>query len=434
MSEVAVRFGSASNARSSPQRESQPALQFVQVASVEVHTDPRAADAAWRELDAVATASPYQSPDWLLPWIDSIGATSGVRPLIVVARAQDGTVLALLPFGLQRRSWFTIAVFLGARDSNFNMGLFRPGQAWSRSGIQDLLSRAAAASPVRVDAFVLINQPFGWDDVVNPFSLLDHQPSPSFAYKGALTPNPDEWLRDRLSREGRKKLRQKLKKLQAIGPVSVRRAISPTEIVEALDAFVEQRRARNLSCGLPVDDLPALRQFLDRVTTPHQSSWFGPGAAPVEFYALRCGERVVATFGGTRRGQRYSGMLMSFSADPDLARTSPGDLLLCEVLKLHCGAGLKTFDLGIGEARYKDAYCPDVELLFDCVLPSTARGRLYAATELLRLSAKRAIKQSAWAWPLVQQLRRVSRRPSSGLSTDKPVVRIGRNRYDVDRR
>ncbi len=339
MSEVAVRFGPASNARSSPQRESQPVLQSVEIATVEVHTDPRAASAAWRELDAVAATSPYQSPEWLLPWIDTIGAASGVTPSIIVARGQDGSPLALLPFGLVRRNWFTVAVFLGARDSNFNMGLFRPGQTWTRSGVQDLLTRAAAASSHRVDAFVLINQPLGWDNVANPFAMLDHQPSPSFAYKGGLTSQADEFLRGRLSREGRKKLRQKLKKLQAIGPVSIRRATSPADIVETLDAFVEQRRARSRARGLLTDDLPVLRDFLNRVTDPHASPPRGGCAAPVAFYALRCGERVVATFGGTRRGRRFSGMLMSFAADPDFAKASPGELLLSEVLKLHCAEG-----------------------------------------------------------------------------------------------
>ena len=433
MSELAVRFGQAGGARSSSQRESQPVLQAFEIATVEVHTDPRAARAAWRELDAIAAASPYQSPEWLLPWIDTIGTASGVTPLIIVARGQDGSPLALLPFGLVRRNSFTVAVFLGARDSNFNMGLFRPGQTWTRTGVQDLLARAAAASPRRVDAFVLINQPLGWDNVANPFAMLDHQPSPSFAYKGGLTSQADDFLRGRLSREGRKKLRQKLNKLQAIGPVSVRRATSPADLVETLDAFVEQRRARSRARGLLTDDLPALRDFLNRVTDPHASSQAGGGVAPVTFYALRCGERVVATFGGTRRGRRFSGMLMSFAADPDIAKASPGELLLSEVLKLHCAEGLATVDLGIGEARYKTAYCPDVELLFDCVLPVTARGRLYATTELLRLSAKRAIKQSTWAWPLVQRLRRFLRRPSGGRLTDEPLVREGRGRYDVDR-
>ncbi len=430
MSEVAVRFGPASIARSSPQRERQPALPSVEIATVEVHTDPEAATAAWRDLDAVAAASPYQSPNWLLPWIETIGVASGVEPLIVVARGRDGSPLALLPFGLVRRSRFTVAVFLGARDSNFNMGLFKPGQTWSRVGVLDLLKRAAAASPQRVDAFVLINQPFAWDGIPNPFAMLDRQPSPSFAYKGELTSPADTFLRDRLSREGRKKLRQKLKRLQAIGPVSARRAETPTEIVEVLDAFVEQRRARSRARGLLTDDLPDLRDFLNRVTGPPAS--LAAAGAPVEFYALRCGERVVATFGGTRRGRRFSGMLMSFAADPDLVKTSPGELLLSEVLKLHCGDDLVTFDLGIGEARYKAAYCPDVESLFDCVVPMTARGRLYATTELLRLATKRAIKQSSWAWPLVQHLRRLLR--SGGHPTHDPIAVEGRDRDDVDRR
>ena len=422
-----MRFGPASTARPSSRRESQPALRSIEIATVEVHIDPEAVAAAWRELDAVAAASPYQSPAWLLPWIETIGLASGVTPLIVVARGRDGSPLALLPFGLARRSLFTVAVFLGARDSNFNMGLFRPGQTWSRSGVQDLLDRAAAASPRRIDAFELINQPFAWDGFANPFATLDGQPSPSFAYKGGLTSPADGFLRDRLSRDGRRKLRQKLKRLQAIGPVSARRAETPGEIVETLDAFVEQRRARSRARGLLTHDLPVLRDFLNRVTASTVSV-----GAPVEFYALRCGDRVVATFGGTRRGRRFSGMLMSFAADPDLVKTSPGELLLSEVLKLHCADDLATFDLGIGEARYKTAYCPEVELLFDCVVPMTVRGRLYATTELLRLATKRAIKQSAWAWPLVQHLRRLLR--SGGHPTDGSINPESRDRDDVDGR
>ena len=163
--------------------------------------------------------------------------------------------------------------------------------------------------------------------------------------------------------------------------------------------------------GLLTDDLPALRAFLNRVTSPHPPS-IGSGVAPVDFYALRCGERIVATFGGTRRGRRFSGMLMSFAADPDLAKTSPGELLLSEVLKLHCADGLVAVDLGIGEARYKESYCPEVQPLFDSLVGVTPRGRLFARAEAARLQLKRAVKQSRWAWALARRLRRL-RRPDA---------------------
>ena len=138
------------------------------------------------------------------------------------------------------------------------------------------------------------------------------------------------------------------------------------------------------------------------------------------FHALRCGPRIVATLGGARRGDRFSGMLTSFTADPDMARTSPGELLLSEVMKRHCEAGLATFDLGIGEARYKETYCPEAEPLFDSLVALTPRGRLFASAEATRLRMKRAVKQSRWAWRLAQKLRRVRRRLSGSAAPVNP--------------
>ena len=190
------------------------------------------------------------------------------------------------------------------------------------------------------------------------------------------------------------------------------------EIAEVLDAFVEQRTTRCAAYGLPVDEIPLLRRFLDRATAPA-----GPGgeaAGPVEFHGLRCGSRIVATLGGVRRRGRFSGMLTSFTAHADLKRTSPGELLLAEVMRHDCEKGTATFDLGVGEARYKETYCPDVEPLFDSLVPLTPRGHVHARAEALKLQAKRSIKQSRWAWPLVQRLRKLRAALSRGRADEPP--------------
>ena len=321
-------------------------------ATVEVHAEPRAVAAEWRALAAEAAVSPYQSPDWLLPWIETVGAESGVMPLIVLARDAEGRPAALLPLGTQRRGGLTVASFLGAKDSNFNMGLFKPGTAWTREAIRALLVEGAAAGGTGIDVFAFRNQPHDWQGVPNPLEALRHQPSPSFAYKATLTADPEAFLRGRLSRDTRKKVRQKANRLRALGPVSLAESVTRADALELLDAFVEQRRSRNTASGIPVEDLAGLRRYLDRTVGSD---------GPVVFYGLRCGDRIVATLGGTRAGGRFCGMLTSFDADPEVARTSPGELLLSEVVKLHCSAGFSTFDLGIGEARYKESYCPEVE-------------------------------------------------------------------------
>ena len=367
------------------------------VASVSVHRDPRDALSAWRDLAARAPTTPYQTPDWVLPWIETLGRAAGVEPLIVVARDAAGQPLALLPLGLQRRGRLRVATFLGAKDSNFNMGLFAPGLVLPRAGLVALLRAAAAASGTRVDLCLFRNQPRAWQGTANPFLAFPHQPSPSFAYWSPLAPDGEAFLKGQLSRDSRKKLRQKANRLAALGAVEAFEARGPAALGEVLDAFVAQRTARNAAAGLGCDDIPALRRFLEGTA--------GEGG-PVAIHALRCGGRIVATLAGIRHGGRFSGMLTSFADEPEIARCSPGELLLGEVMKGYCARGFAAFDLGIGEARYKASYCPQVEPLFDCLVPLTLPGRAAAGAERLRLQAKRAIKQSRWAWPLAQRLRR----------------------------
>ncbi len=397
MSVVAARWGRSPCDGTERRRVEESAPPSSRAASVEVHADPTAALADWTELVASSPATAYGRPEWLLPWIEAVGLPSGLAPMIVVARDAEGRATALLPLAVQRQGALAVAGFLGGRDSNFNMGLFRPGTDWTRAELHDLLGRAAAASGRRIDLFAFRNQPHAWQDAANPLLALARQPSPSFAYKGELDPDPETFLRARLSRDNRKKLRQKLKRLGALGTIDVVEARTPAEVADVLDAFMAQRIARNLAAGLPSDELPGLRRFLDRTV--------GEGG-PVSFHALRCGGRIVATLGGTRHGGRFSGMLISITAEPEVVRNSPGELLLSEVMKRCCAAGLSTFDLGIGEARYKETYCPDVEPLFDSLLPLTARGHVYARVEGGRLQLKRAVKQSPRAWRMVQRLRR----------------------------
>ena len=368
--------------------------------TVEVHREIAAAAAAWDALEAVAPASPYQTRHWLTRWLDTKAAGLAIVPMIVVARDADAVPLALLPFGIQRRGRLSVAGFLGGRDSNFNLGLFRPGVAWDRDAVMDLLRRAAAASGTSIDLFSLRNQPILWEGARNPLALLDGQPSPSAAHKVALMPDPRAFLQALLSKDTRKKLRRKSERLAEIGPVEHRLATTRADRAACLDAFMDQRTARNLALGLSTSDLPDQRRFLDHASDP------AAGPPAVEAHGLYCGERIVATFFGTVHRHRFCGMAMSFDADPALARSSPGELMLVSLLESKCRQGLAVFDLGIGEARYKDTYCPDPDPLVDVLVPVSGRGRIFAEAERLRLHAKRRIKQSAWAWATVQWLRR----------------------------
>ena len=60
------------------------------------------------------------------------------------------------------------------------------------------------------------------------------------------------------------------------------------------------------------------------------------------------------------------------------ARHSPGLILLMHMIGECADRGLRSFDIGVGEAHYKSFFCKEPEPLFDIFLPLTPRGRLAA--------------------------------------------------------
>jgi CelD/BcsL family acetyltransferase involved in cellulose biosynthesis len=85
-------------------------------------------------------------------------------------------------------------------------------------------------------------------------------------------------------------------------------------------------------------------------------------------------------------------MATSFDMDSEVARTSPGEILLIDLIKLQCQAGITSFDLGVGEARYKTTICDERDELVDSFLPVTLKGRIFAGVARSKRSAKRWIK------------------------------------------
>lgn len=340
---------------------------------------------AWAELAANASASPYQSFKFAQTWFATIGAAEGVTPLIVVARDEAGAPAALLPLALSRRGPLRLAVFLGGKDSNFNLGLFRSGATWSRADIAALFAEAGRCASPRIDAFLLANQPLQWRGLANPLAEAARQPSPSFAYKSALPADFALWLDAHASKEAKKKMRKKRARLEAIAPLVHSRAADREAIAQALGAFDLQRRARVEALGLPDPYASAAaHDFLARLA----------GIGALELHMLKLGERIIAVFGALAGVHRLSGLFIANEGDAEIARSSPGELMVHAVVADAIARGFGEFDLGVGEARYKDESCEAVEPLFDSAFGVSALGKLAAFAYLAARAIKRFVKQS----------------------------------------
>jgi CelD/BcsL family acetyltransferase involved in cellulose biosynthesis len=299
-----------------------------------------------------------------------------------------------------------VVEFLGGKHANFNMGLWRREAAAkiTASELRAVLDRVAE----RADVVKLINQPLTWAGATNPLALLPRQHSANFGYSGTLVPDFEALLRARTTAVARKKMRKKERALASYGTVRFERAAGAYEIRRVLDAFFKQKSARMHALGMPdVFAAPSVRRFIEAAAS---EPWTG-GTPLIELYALYVDDIIVATMGGIVGGGRFCAMVNSITQGR-FAVESPGEQLIVNLVRGCCERGLDTFDLGLGEAHYKNLFCGDTEPLFDSYLPLSAGGRLLARAFAVAATIKRTIKQHTALWSMVCALRRLRARLS----------------------
>lgn len=367
-------------------------------AEIALYTDLAAAEPLWRRIEAApdSVLTPYQRFDLLAAWQRHVGSRNGITPLIAVCLDAAGAPLCLWPLGRRAVGGAAQAEFLGGKHANFNSPIWRREVAAriAPPDLQAVLRRLGEAA----DALVLLNQPQSWDGLANPLALLPHGASADPAYHGALMADFDALLAARMSANKRKKLRNRERALTQHGAVTLRRAGSPQEVRAFLTAFHAQKAERMRELG--VDDVfaePGVADFIAEAAC---------GEHPViEVYALYAGDVIAATTAGIVAGSRFSTMFNSIIRN-ELAQASPGQLLLTRLIETLCGRGLQMFDLGVGEAHYKEIFCNEAEPLFDSFLALSPAGRLLAGANRALYAAKRTVKRTPALWNAVQTARR----------------------------
>lgn len=370
--------------------------------SIGVARDIGAVADDWRLLETTGLVTPYQRHDWIAAYAGSVGRAHGLDLRYVTLRDSTGRLICVLPLEILRMHGARVARFIGDKHANYHMAVFDRHLAASldRAGAEQLL-RAVAAELGDVDAFVFTNQPSFWDGVANPFVLLAAIQSPSHAYKLALGHDCEATLNRSMSSHARKKLKNKRNRFADFGPSQLVRARTPDAIDAILDAFLAQKADRFAQMGVvnPFAD-PAMRAFLRDGATFSANN---PVPA-IELYGLALDGAYITTYVGAVQDTRFSGMATAYALNHPAAKTSPGEILLVDLIKLKCREGFSVFDLGVGEARYKTTICDDRDELFDTFLGITQLGQALALVTRLKRVAKRLIKQQPRLLRLAQTI------------------------------
>lgn len=294
---------------------------------------------AWRALyERCPDASPFQSPDWLLPWWSvfapgepRVAAVSAADRLVALAPVYlEEASGRLLPIGISLSDDTDVLVDPDAPEAGDRLVAALSGEAdWTSWSLEDLAEGAAG---------LRLPVPEGCAETAGPQSAR-----PALPIGGA---RDGDGLPLAIPADRRRKIRRARRLLAAQGGGTVDWSPEPEAFLGALIRLHGARWSSRGEDGI-LSEAP--------VVGFHRAALPGLVAAGIARTALlRVEGKPVAAYYGLCRGERALAYVGGF--DPAFAAISPGALLVAEAIRRAADDGAGTFDFLRGQEAYKYAW------------------------------------------------------------------------------
>jgi CelD/BcsL family acetyltransferase involved in cellulose biosynthesis len=318
----------------------------------------------------------FQSREFLAIWLDTIGKASRVEPYFATVRDGDGQPLLYLPLIIETKFNVRLLRFMDSGVADYNAPIVAAGDPLSRQDFHDVWAQILA----RLPGFDVIDLKKIASDVagaVNPLSYLDGTPFGESGHSVALT-----WLRDgsdtrRAVARMRRKLGTSANGLAQLG--ELRFIVNPTaaqagQLTERL--FDLKRRKYERTATPDFLNAPGVERFYREIARPERLGKIG------HLSALMVGDTVASAHLGFIGRDRVYYILPAY--DTQLGRHRVGHLLLQHLIDQAAADNVATFDLGMGDAAYKNKWATHHLALSNHERAVTAAGRLYVQMRRVR--------------------------------------------------
>lgn len=306
--------------------------------------DPRGLDVPeWSALArADARPHPFSTPEWARLWWRRFGAGE----LVILTARRRGEVVGIVPLCRTEEDGRRVLRFVGGVDLTDYLGPVcepRDRMPIARAVVDWLLSEDGSWD--ELDAHDL-PVPWGFAE-----ALVDYADRAGLRWiveqeeTSAILRLPPSWesYEASLSPKHRHELRRKRRRLWSDHPDA--RVVTPDAdgLDAALETFMELYRSAEGRKGSFMND--AVASFFDEVA----ATFFARGELVLAF--LEAGGRTLAAaFGFRMAGTSY---LYNSAYDAAAARSSPGLVLVSELVRAAIDGGVHTFDFLRGPERYK---------------------------------------------------------------------------------
>ena len=337
---------------------------------VEEIADIEAFACEWLDLfRRVEGVTPFQSPDWLIPWWQHLGEGE----LVLLATREQGRLAGVLPLFVNAAEEVRKLLLLGAGTSDYMEGLFEAG---------------LATEAITTAFEYLRTRERDWDvcefHQLRPESLLASQPSATFGedelFPGercpvlALPPKLNDF-RNTIPSHQWEKLQYYRRRAEREGGVRYEQANSDNfdDLFAAFIALHTRRLSaqRQSTCAAQ----PHMQAFLREAGQKLVS------AGVLRLYVLYVEEKAVAAFFGFKVGRRTYFYLGGF--DASFSQLSPGMLVLGHAIERAIEERCSTFDFLRGQESYKYKWGAMDSLTYTRVLRRPPLARSADAVKVL---------------------------------------------------
>jgi CelD/BcsL family acetyltransferase involved in cellulose biosynthesis len=311
----------------------------------------------------------FQSREFLDIWLDTIGKASRVKPCFVVVKDSDDRPVLYLPLIIETKFNVRLLRFMDCGVADYNAPIVAADRPLSRQEFHQVWADVLALLP----GFDVIDLKKIASDVagaVDPLTYLDCAPFGESGHAIVLSRLRDQTDTRRAVVRLRRKLQSYAKELSQIG--EPRFIVNPAaaEAARLVERLFELKRRKYQRTSTP-DFLaaPGVERFYREMMSPARLGTISHLAA------LTIGDTVAsAHLGFIGRGRFY----YIFPAyDTQFGRYRVGHLLLQHLIDQSAAQDFDTFDLGFGDASYKNKWATHHFALHTHERAVTAAGRVY---------------------------------------------------------
>jgi CelD/BcsL family acetyltransferase involved in cellulose biosynthesis len=318
----------------------------------------------------------FQSREFLDIWLDTIGKASGIEPYFVVVKDADGRPVFYLPLIIETKFNVRMLRFMDCGVADYNAPIVAADRALSRQEFHEVWADVLALLP-GVDVIDLKKIASDVEGAVNPLTYLDCTAFGESGHAIVLTRLHDQTDTRRSVARLRRKLQSHAKGLSQVG--EPRFIVNPdaSEAAPLTERLLELKRRKYQRTSTP-DFLtaPGVERFYREMMSPGRLSTIS------HLSALSIGDTVAsAHLGFVGRGRFY----YIFPAyDTQFGRHRVGHLLLQHLIDRSVAQDFAAFDLGIGDASYKNKWATQHLALHSHERAATAAGRVYLQMRRVR--------------------------------------------------